>query len=553
MEKITYVLGHKNPDTDSVVSSYAFALLQNKLGKSEYVAGRVGKLSPQTEFVFKKFNVKPPVFVSDLTPEVSFYMDDNPVTIDENQTLQFASTVMQKNDFHYLLVTDEEKKFKSILHYSSFARNLINSLNTEHHIKVTTNHKLLQKTLGAIATGNTDCLTEKNTECVEGTVILGASDIASFNKTVTSRSEQKLIVITGDREDIIRSAVDNHVYCIIVSGGRTVSPELIGYARQKGVCIFISPFDTASTSMLTSYAVPVSKVADINVDVLHIHDSVTKARSIFRKKPGFIIPVIDDNGFVKGVLSENNLSQESKISVSLVDHNEFSQAVDGIENYTVREIIDHHRIGAAPTNYPVTFINAVVGSTATIIASLFEKAGIEPDKTTAGLLLAGILSDTLILKSATVTNADIDIASKLASMAGVDVEEFGSELISAGSRIKDRSARDLIVQDLKEYSEGSLNFTVSQIEVDTFQNVLKRKYEFLSELDFIRTQRKTAFTALLVTDISSLDSVLLLSAENAVKGIMDFPMLEDDVYLLKQVVSRKKQLIPLLTELIQNL
>jgi len=575
LEKITYVLGHKNPDTDSVVSSYAFALLQNKLGKTEYVAGRAGKLSPQTEFIFRKFDVKPPVFISDLTPEVSYYMDENVFSVNENQTLQFAANVMQKNSYQYLVLTDDQNKFKSLLNYSSFARNLINSLNTEHHIKVKTNHKLLQMTLCAIGTGSQihkcvkgtgsqihKCVkgtgsqihTESNNEAfVEGTIILGATDISSFKKTVSSRKEQNLIVITGDREDIIRFAIESNVYCVIISGGHSVSEELINLAVKNDVCILISPFDTASTSMLTSHAVPLSEISEEKAEVLNVHDSISKARNVFRRNPGCILPVINEAGTFAGILSENDLNRDPKISVSLVDHNELSQAVDGIENYPVREIIDHHRIGLAPTKYPVTFINRVVGSTATIIAGLFEENKIQIDVKVAGLLLGGILSDTLILKSATVTETDIDVAKKLASIAGLNIEEYGNEIIEAGSRIKDRKADDLILQDLKEYSEADISFTVSQIEVHSFNLLLKRKNEFLEELNKIRMQKNVCFTSLLVTDISNLNSILLVSGDSAVHGIMEFPLIENDVYLLKHIVSRKKQLIPLLSELIQHL
>lgn len=553
MEPVTYVLGHKNPDTDSVVSAWCFAQLKNLKSKKDgipqtYVPARAGKLSPQTEFVFKKLGIAPPVFISDLTPKVEYYMSQDFSVINENQSLQFASTLMQKNDFHFLSVVDNKNCYKGLLHYSAFARNLINSLNPEHHIKVFTNHSLLHESLGTILASGVSFI-DKNAPVEECTILAGASELSSFIKSVESRTEQKLIVITGDRQDIIRAAIERKVFCVIVSGGRSISSENLALAVQNNVCLMISPFDTVSTSMLTSYATPVSVLTDSQVPCVKKSDSVQSVKNIFKRIHGNGLAVVDDENHVEGIITENMLNHESAVSVSLVDHNEITQAVDGLENYTINEIIDHHRISAIPTKYPVTFINKPVGSTATIIAGLYEESKFDIDGVTASLLLAGILSDTLVLKSATTTPLDVQTARKLASIVEVDVQTFGEELIEAGSNISNRSAQELILQDLKEYKEGNTLFTVSQIETGNLKNVLSKKNEIVEQLEIQRNEHNGIFAFLLVTDITKMDSLLFVAKGKGFDLSLNFPKQEDNIYLLKGIVSRKKQLIPLLSEL----
>ena len=266
-----------------------------------------------------------------------------------------------------------------------------------------------------------------------------------------------------------------------------------------------------------------------------------------------LLPLVDDENRITGILSEIDLHNEPDLALALVDHNEISQSVDGIENYTVTEIIDHHRLGPAPTKIPITFINMPLGSTSTIITKLFMENKIEIPKEIAGLLLGGILSDTLILKSATTTKTDMELAEFLSSLAGVEIQAFGEEIIKAGSRIGDRTAQQIIKQDLKEYNEEKTVFTVSQIEVDGTGELLKRKEEFIAELELLKKERKAMFCALLVTDISKLNSIMLVSGEKKFMDFLHFPKLDDGIYFLKDIVSRKKQLIPIISELLEEL
>ena len=353
MEPTTYVFGHKNPDTDSVVSAYAFAKLKNSTGNENYKPCRAGKLSPQTEYVFNRFDAEPPELISDMTPKVEYYMEENFISIRENQSLQLASLFMQKNNYHFLIVTYENGRYKSLLHYSSFAKNLINSLNPEHHIKILTNYSLIHQSIGGIFANMPDFSRDELVNC---TIIAGAAKLESFKKTVEERPDQNLIVITGDREDIVNFSIKKKAYCIVITGGRTVSEETVLSARKNSVPIIVSQFDTISTSLLTTCATPVSTVSDSTIKPVKKYDTLRKCEGIFKLSNIPVIPVIDDDEKIAGILTESMTHRQPKISISLVDHNEPSQAVNGVENYQIKDIIDHHRIASITTKYPVNFI-----------------------------------------------------------------------------------------------------------------------------------------------------------------------------------------------------
>ena len=277
-----------------------------------------------------------------------------------------------------------------------------------------------------------------------------------------------------------------------------------------------------------------------------------KIKPILHASPSRSLTVVDDDNKVVGMITENDLLHDALVEIALVDHNEVSQAAEGIEHYTIREIIDHHRIGTVTTRTPITFINKPVGSTSTIVANLYRESHVSIPLEIAQILLCGILSDTLILHSATTTDIDRETADYLSSITGLDVQSLGQDVLNAGSHIGARSAADVIKQDKKEYRDERNVYTVSQIEVDGTDELLARKQEFLDELEITRRSHGALFAALLVTDIARLSSLMLVSADKHFLPYITFPKQEDNVYFLKDVMSRKKQLIPLLSELIER-
>ncbi len=547
MNNVTYVFGHKNPDTDSIVSSTAFAKLKNLLGETEYKAARVGKLAPQTEYIYKKFNVAPPEYIPDLIPKVKYFMKDDCDTVLEYSSLWNTAKILQNHENSAIAVVDEDNKYKSLLHYNVFSRALFSTMNTEHHLSVFSSVRLMAETLNAQA------LVVKNEDTISKvTMIVGAASFESFKQTFDAHAAEKIVLITGDREDIQRYAIENNVFALVLSGGRIPPKELLEKAQKNESSVLVSAFDTASTAMLISYSMPVSAMSDYSIIPIHPMDPVSKIKYLLHESPTHALPVVDEENTLVGILSESDLLHEPKISVSMVDHNELSQAVDGIENYRIREVIDHHRIVPIPTKYPITFINRPVGSTSTQIANMFREEKISIPLEIAKILLCGILSDTLILKSATTTETDCDTAEYLSRITNLDVVELGKEIIAAGSKIGNRKSSEVINQDMKEYKENDFVFTVSQIEVGSPDEILSRKNEFLDELEIVRSRHSAIFSALLVTDISTLSSIMLLARSKDCPINFEFPKQADNIYYLRDVVSRKKQLIPLLTELLNR-
>ncbi len=547
MKKIIYILGHKNPDTDSAVSATAYATLKKLQGFNNYVAARAGHFNPQTDYIYKKFNVPFPKYVPDLIPKVNYYMNDDFDTVEKDRSVWFAIGKMDSAKSRALPVVDKDNKYLSLFHYSHFAQKLLKILNPEHKIRISTSIALIIKTMNAQA-----AVAFNQEEIFSARILVGSSSENSFKKQLEESNIENAIVITSDREEIYKICIEKKVKLLIITSGFSLSNELKEKAKQNGVSVIMSPYATSQTVMMIVYSTPVSFMSDHEIQAVHKADTISKIRPILQQSTIRRLPVVDNENRVIGIISEHDFTNEPNVQVILVDHNELSQAVEGIEHYKIQEVIDHHRIGPLSTTYPITFINKPVGSTSTLIAGLYQDAKIEIPKEIASLLLCGILSDTLILQSTTTTQIDIKTAELLSCKTGLNIQELGKEILTAGSRIEGRSVSEIIHQDMKEYRENKHTYTVSQIEVGNLEVLLERKEEFLNELEAERKGNKAVFAALLVTDITQLSSILLISCEENFVSFINFPKLEDKIYFLKDVVSRKKQLIPLLSEQIEN-
>lgn len=548
MSKQVYIIGHRNPDTDSVVSAAAYAKLKQLLGHNNHIAARAGKITPQTEYIFDRFKVLVPTYIPDLIPKASYYMSGSFTTVNEYTSLWSAVAKMEENNTQILPVVDKQGKYKALLHYNAFARSVLKILNPEKQTAVLTSIDLIQNTLNAQPIITTD-----SSSLFKSSMLVAASEFDSFTSILNSHKSENLIVIAGDRKDVHEYCIESGVRAIIITAGFMLDKSLREKAEKNGVSVLVSPYDTSSTAMLIVYSTPVSSMADTSATPVKATDTVRKIRPLLSSSPSRALPVVDDNNKVIGIISENDLLHEANIDTILVDHNELSQAVDGIDNYNILEIIDHHRVGSIITKEPITFINKPVGATSTLIANLFRENRIPLPQDYASILLCGILSDTLILQSTTTTEIDIETAEYLSNITNLDIQTLGKDLLSAASHIDGRTPQEVVRQDMKEYSEENLTYTVSQIEVDNPNEILTRKEQFISELEMERRSRKAVLSALMVTDITKLTSLLVVALEPSLAQFIDFPQQEDSVYILRDIVSRKKQLIPLLSEQIEKL
>lgn len=548
MNKTVYIIGHRNPDTDSVVSAVAYARLKNILGYDNYKAARAGHLNPQTSYIFEKFGVPRPVYLPDLIPKVEHYMPEEFQTVDESRTVWEAIGQMEKTGLRVLPVVDGEGKYLSLLHYSGFAHGVLKYMNPEKHNYISTSINLITRTLSASPLV-LECDAD---EVFKAHVLVATSSSQKFEKRLDSHASENVVVIASDRDDIHEMCINHKIKLLIVTSSYPVKKELLEKAKKNGVCVLLSPYSTSPSSMLIAYSMPVSVMGDKEIVSVRKNDTVAKLTSLLSDAQCKYFPVVDEKNKVVGIISEHDLVSEPNVEVILVDHNEASQAVEGLEHFKIQEIIDHHRVASFQTKYPITFINKPIGSTATLITELYRERKISIPKDIASLLLCGILSDTLILQSATVTDIDKETAEYLSTITGLDIKELGNEIILAGSNVNGRASDELIRQDMKEYSEGKVVYTVSQIEVNSTKEILDRKKEFIEELEIERRSRKALFSCLLVTDITQLSSILLISCEDKFEQCLNFPKIEDNAYYMKDVVSRKKQLVPLITEIVLN-
>jgi manganese-dependent inorganic pyrophosphatase len=545
MEKQIYIIGHRNPDTDSVVSAAAYAALKQIQGCGNCRAARAGNLSPQTEYVFERFGVTVPEYIPDLILKAVHYISGPPPVISAEFSVWEALERMQQENTRAMPIVNKNGIYQSMLHYRGFAKYIITHINPHHKSSFPVSITHLTDILRAKPIALFDTEKVKNSP-----IIIAAAYNAYFVAHLEDEDPQNALVIMGDRLDLQRHCIERGVRALILSNGHTLGTELAALAEKNRVSVISSPYDTSSTAMLIMYSVPVSVIGDTSVPLMRLSDPVRKLREPLSRAPSRCLPIGDEEGRIQGLIFEGDLIKEPNIELILVDHNELSQAVEGAENYRILEVIDHHRLGNFSTPYPITFINKVVGATCTIIAGLYREQGIRPEKKIAAILLCGILADTLGLQSPTSTDTDRETAEYLSLLAGLDIKTLAQELQAAANKINSRPAAELVALDMKEYAEQGQRFSVSQVETDNPRSLVLRRDEIIKALKSACADKAYLFSALMVTDVMTLDSLLFIAGEKSFTGQIVLPSTEEDIYVLKGLVSQKKQLIPLLSELV---
>ncbi len=376
--------------------------------------------------------------------------------------------------------------------------------------------------------------------------------LESFAPRLEKYQREKLAVVVGDRWDIQNLAIREGVRVVIVTGGLKIESKTIEAAKRKQVSLISSPHDTATTAALCRAAVAVRHVLNEEFLCFREHAPLAAVRDEATSSGYQIFPVLDAQGQTVGILSKTDFLKTVSRKLILVDHNELSQAVQGADEVEIIEIIDHHRIGALTTHQPILFRNEPVGSTSTIVADCFFRHGVELPSPIAGLLLAGVVSDTLNLTSPTTTPRDAEVLKKLEALAGVNAREFTEKLFASGSLLTLKSAPQAITTDCKEYAEAGVKFSVAQIEEIGFDQFWKRKAELLEALEKYRERRRYLFSALLVTDVTTQNSLMVIAGDAEFVSRIDHPKREPGIFELRDVVSRKKQLLPYLTHALRQ-
>ena len=546
------VIGHRNPDTDAICSAIGYAEFKRRTGMDEAVAARCGDTNDRIDFVLNTFGVPAPKFVADVSPKVADVMQRRILSVRPEATAAEALRLMDEKNLRFLPVLDGARQCRGLLSLFKLSKFLFpgvsRDVNREHNSRevLASLSKLAETLDGKVVIGTE---TEREEELI---LMIGAMGLESFAARLEKFPPEKLCVIVGDRWDIQNVAIREGVRVLIVTGGITVEPKTVEAAQRKNVSVITSPHDTATTAALCRAAVGVRHV--LNEEFLSFleHASLAAVRDEATASGYQIFPVLDSAGEMVGVLSKTDFLKTVSRKLILVDHNEISQAVQGADEVEIIEIIDHHRIGALTTQQPILFRNEPVGSTSTIVADCFFRHDVELPRPIAGLLLAGVVSDTLNLTSPTTTPRDREILKRLEQLAQVNAREFTEKLFASGSLLTLKPAPQAITTDCKEYTENGVKFSVAQIEEIGFDQFWKRKDELLGALEDYRQKRAYHFSTLLVTDVATQSSLLLVVGDEKFIKRIDYPRVEPGIYQLLDVVSRKKQLLPYLTHCLRE-
>ncbi|HEX4349167.1 MAG TPA: putative manganese-dependent inorganic diphosphatase [Verrucomicrobiae bacterium] len=546
------VIGHKNPDTDAICSAIGYAEFKRRTGMPEAIAARCGDTNDRIDFVLKTFGMVAPKFVADVSPKISDVMQRRVLSVRPDSTAAEALRLMDEKNLRLLPVLDEERKCRGLLSLFKLSKFLFPAVNRNigfenNSREVLTSLTNLARTLdGQLVTGFD---TEREQELI---LMIGAMGLESFAGRLDKFPPEKCCVIVGDRWDIQNVAIREGVRVLIVTGGLPVEAKTMEAAQKNNVSVITSPHDTATTSSLCRAAVAVRHVLNEEFLCFRASAPLAAVREEALSSGYLAFPVLDGDGETVGILSKTDFLKPVTRKLILVDHNELSQAVQGADEVEIIEIIDHHRIGSLATQQPILFRNEPVGSSCTIVADCFFRNGVDLPRDIAGLLLAGLVSDTLNLTSPTTTQRDVEILKQLEELSGINAREFTEKLFASGSLLTLKSAPQAIATDCKEYAELGAKFSVAQIEEIGFVQFWKRKDELLAALETFRAKKGFLFSALLVTDVTTQCSLLLVVGDEKFVKRIDHPRLEPGIYEMRDVVSRKKQLLPYLTHCLRE-
>ncbi len=550
----TYVVGHKNPDADAICSAIAYAAYKQARGERGYIAARCGNSNARIDTILARFRQPLPYYMTDVSPRVRDLMTTGVVSVAETATCAEALELLDRHHVRVLPVTSARRTggVVGVVSLAALGGVFIPRVSEPRSMRqVNTSLANITRALNARAL---HVVGERKIE--ELYVRLGTMDISSF-WSVSVRENipaGQAIVVVGDRHDIQRRSIELGIRALVITSNLEPDDDTIEMAKARGVSLIISPYDSATTSWVIRTASTIERVIERETPTVGADVRIADVRKKFSAGTTHAIPVVADDGSLVGIITKTDLLKPVSTRLVLVDHNEITQAVPGADEVPIAEIIDHHRLGALNTAQPILFINEPVGSTCTIVADMFRREGLQPTPDIAGIMMSGLISDTLHLNGPTTTSKDAIILAWLSEIAGVNSKELADQIFNSGSVILANPPEKIVRSDYKIYEEEGLKFSVSQVEELGFGNFWQHAKPIADALAELRDEERLAFAALLVTDINTQNSLLLVKGEPGFIQRINYSHVEqDEIFDLPGIVSRKKQLIPYLTSLIKEM
>lgn len=539
--KKVWVVGHKNPDTDSICAAISYAYLKNQSGdKKTYVAKRAGAVNEETRYVLERFGVEEPPLVTYAGAQLKDINIRKTAGVSNQISLKRAWELMKKLEVVTLPVTNQFGKLEGVIVTKDIATSYMDVLDNCVLSKARTQYKTIAETIdGEVYAGN------EHAHFVRGKVVIATSN----PEYMADYIEDDDLVILGDREEAQMQAIRSNASCIIIGSGLEVAEEVKKLAEKRDCVIITTPFDTFSVARLINQSMPIKQyMTRRDLVTFDIDDYVDDVKDVMSRVRHRDFPVLGSNGNYVGMISRRNLMNMQKKQVILVDHNEKSQAVDGIGEAEILEIIDHHRLGSLETVSPVYFRNQPLGCTSTIIYQMYQEQGVEIPKEIAGLLLSAIISDTLMFRSPTCTPLDKSVAERLAEIADVDIEDHAKKMFRAGSDFKNKTTEEIFYQDFKIFHTEDCDFGVAQISAMSGEELDQIGEQLRPFLPQVLGEKRLNMVYVMLTDILEESSKIIFAGEDAGKILAHaFKKQEDaDGILLDGIISRKKQMIPTL-------
>ena len=526
MSEPIYIFGHKNPDADAICSALAYEAYKHAIGQTEYIAARCGNSNARIDAILERFKTPLPRFIGDVTPRVGNIMQSKVRTVTKQSTCAGALELIDQYDVRALPVVDDAEQIEGIVSIFQLGEFFITKPNESRAMR-----RVKTCVQSIIDSLNAKVLNAENVDEIEELFVrIGAMDIRSFGGHHNEKElpSDRSIIVVGDRRDIQERCLELGVRLLVITGALEVDAEVVDRARESNVSLIVSPYDSATTSWIIRTATHIDGLFDTKVSCFSAEDHISSVKRRIANSNDPLYLVVNDEKQLIGVFSKSDILRPSRTRIALVDHNELGQAVNGASEVQITELLD--------------------------VADLFKTHKLTPEANLAGIMMAGSISDTLLLNSPTATPLEGELLDWLSPIAGIEPKALADIMFTAGSVVINSKPEDVISSDCKIYDEGELRFSVSQIEELGFDKFWENEDALGKALKAYRVKEQLFFSFLLVTDINSHDSLLVVSADDELRASINYPQRgQSNIYELSGIVSRKKQLIPYISSLLKTM